>query len=67
MLPVFRNQSRERRTCFGEMVQIDGSPHAWFEERGASCCLILLGVVPLERRFMNIDNHPQANDCIVFF
>jgi transposase len=35
------HQSRERRTCFGEMVQIDGSPHAWFEERGASCCLIL--------------------------
>jgi transposase len=26
-------QWRERRECFGEMVQMDGSPHAWFEGR----------------------------------
>ena len=25
---------RERRACFGELVQVDGSDHAWFEERG---------------------------------
>lgn len=35
------HQSRERRTCFGELIQIDGSPHAWLEERGEKCCLIL--------------------------
>lgn len=35
------HQRRERRACFGELVQIDGSPHAWFEERGPVCCLIL--------------------------
>ncbi len=34
-------QMRTRRPCFGELVQIDGSPHAWFENRGASCCLIV--------------------------
>lgn len=28
---------RERRACFGELVQIDGSEHAWFEERGPVC------------------------------
>jgi hypothetical protein len=28
------HQMRERRACFGELIQIDGSPHAWFEERG---------------------------------
>jgi transposase len=30
---------RERRHCFGELIQIDGSPHAWFEGRGPKCCL----------------------------
>jgi hypothetical protein len=35
------HQMRERRACFGELVQIDGSPHHWFEERGPSCCLIV--------------------------
>lgn len=31
---------RERRPCFGELVQGDGSPHAWFEERGPRCTLL---------------------------
>ena len=31
---------RERRSRLGELVQIDGSPHAWFEERSGKCCLI---------------------------
>jgi hypothetical protein len=32
---------RERRPCFGELVQIDGSPHAWFEDRGPKCTLLV--------------------------
>ena len=28
---VVTHQMRERRACFGELVQIDGSPHDWFE------------------------------------
>lgn len=36
------HQMRERRACFGELVQIDGSPHAWFEERGPACTLLVL-------------------------
>jgi hypothetical protein len=32
---------RPRRECFGELVQIDGSPHEWFEDRGEKCCLIV--------------------------
>lgn len=32
---------RERRACEGELVQIDGSPHAWFEARGESCTLLV--------------------------
>ena len=35
------HQLRERRACFGELVQIDGSPHAWFEERGPVCNLLV--------------------------
>ncbi|MEO5670436.1 MAG: ISNCY family transposase [Ramlibacter sp.] len=31
---------RERRAALGELIQIDGSPHAWFEKRAAKCCLI---------------------------
>ena len=31
---------RERRSRLGELVQIDGSPHAWFEERAPKSCLI---------------------------
>jgi transposase len=32
---------RERRACFGELVQIDGSAHAWFEDRGPQCTLLV--------------------------
>ena len=35
------HQMRERRACYGELVQIDGSPYAWFEERGPSCNLLV--------------------------
>lgn len=35
------HQSRERRACFGELIQIDGSHHAWFESRGQKCCLLV--------------------------
>ena len=32
---------RERRARFGEMTQIDGSPHDWFEGRGERCTLLV--------------------------
>src|SRR3989304_3764932 len=35
------HQLRERRACFGELIQIDGSDHAWFEERGERCTLLV--------------------------
>lgn len=31
---------RERRKHFGELVQMDGSFHEWFEDRGPGCCLV---------------------------
>jgi len=33
---------RQRRAHFGEMVQMDGSHHLWFEERGEMCCLMVM-------------------------
>ena len=33
--------SRPRRDCLGDLVQIDGSPHDWFEDRGPRCALIV--------------------------
>jgi transposase len=33
-------QRRDRKEHFGEMVQMDGSFHAWLEERGPEGCLI---------------------------
>jgi hypothetical protein len=33
---------RERRACFGELVQFDGSHHRWFEGRRPSCCLLTM-------------------------
>ena len=35
------HQSRPRRECVGDLVQIDGSPHDWFEGRGPACTLIV--------------------------
>jgi transposase len=35
------HQPRARRECFGELVQIDGSEHAWFEGRGPTCTLLV--------------------------
>jgi Winged helix-turn helix len=34
------HQPRRRRECLGELVQIDGSEHAWFEARGDVCTLL---------------------------
>ena len=33
------HQLRERRPCFGELIQLDGSPHDWFEGRAPKCNL----------------------------
>jgi len=38
---IITHQLRERRACFGELVQIDGSPHDWFEGRAAACTLLV--------------------------
>ena len=39
--PVHR-QWRERKPCFGAMVQLDGSHHDWFEGRRGKCVLMVM-------------------------
>jgi len=34
-------QPRNRRDCFGELIQLDGSHHWWFEDRGPKCTLLV--------------------------
>ena len=31
---------RQRKECFGELIQFDGSYEHWFEDRGEKCCLL---------------------------
>jgi hypothetical protein len=33
---------RPRKACFGELVQFDGSDHAWFGEPSPRCCLMVM-------------------------
>ncbi len=35
------HQPRYRRDCFGELVQIDGSEHHWFEDRDPKCTVLV--------------------------
>ena len=35
------HQLRNRRACVGELIQIDGSDHAWFEVRAPACTLLV--------------------------
>lgn len=35
------HQPRNRRACLGELIQIDGSDHRWFEERAPACTLLV--------------------------
>ncbi len=35
------HQPRYRRDCVGELIQVDGCDHRWFEERGPKCTLLV--------------------------
>jgi len=36
------HQMRERRACIGELEQMDGTDHDWFEGRGERCSLLVM-------------------------
>jgi hypothetical protein len=41
MRPPKVQQPRTRRACMGELVQIDGCEHAWFEDRAPQCTALV--------------------------
>jgi Helix-turn-helix domain len=47
------HQPRQRRACVGELIQIDGCEHRWFEER-APACTALVYVDDATSRLMHI-------------
>jgi hypothetical protein len=54
------HQPRRRRVCLGELVQIDGSEHAWFDDR-APPCMVLAFVDdatsrPMQMRFVTSES-----------
>jgi hypothetical protein len=36
------HQMRERRACWGELEQMDGTDHDWFEGRAERCTLLVM-------------------------
>jgi len=75
------HQPRLRRECLGELVQIDGSEHRWFEQRGEPCTLLVfiddatsklmqLRFVPSESTdsyFEALDGYLKTHGCPVAF
>ena len=74
-------QLRERRPRFGKLIQIDGSPHDWFEGRGPRCTLIVfiddatgrltaLRFAPAETTLaylLSLKQHVQAHGTLLAF
>jgi len=58
-------QWRERKECYGQMVQMDGSEHDWFEGRGPYC--VLMGYIddatgkPFGRFYEYEGTHPAMD------
>jgi len=58
---------RTRRSCFGELEQIDGSYHAWFEDRGEKCCLlVVVDDATSSLMALRFCNHETTEDYLEF-
>lgn len=50
------HQMRERRACEGELIQIDGSPHNWFERRGnIGICTLLVFIDDATGKLLHLE------------
>lgn len=57
---------RVRKERFGQMVQMDASHHAWFEDRGGKCCLMVMvddATGRMQGRFYAGESLSAAMDC----
>lgn len=57
---------RERKDCFGEMVQMDGSDHAWFEGRRDKCILLASIDDANSRIFLRFTEHEDTGNLMQF-
>lgn len=57
---------RERKDCFGEMVQMDGSDHDWFEGRGDKCILLASIDDATNRPFLRFTEHEDTRNLMRF-
>lgn len=55
---------RERRDAIGALIQFDGSSHAWFEDRGEPCCLLVAIDDASGRIFMRFAESENAQDVL---
>ena len=53
-------QPRYRRDCVGELIQIDGSQHWWFEDRGPKATLLVF-IDDATSRLMHLTMEPSEN------
>ena len=68
---IIVHQQRIPRFCLGELIQIDGSPHDWFEGRGEKCCLIVFSDDATSRiaqmRFFPVETTLAYFECIKLY
>jgi hypothetical protein len=62
------HQPRLRRKSYGELIQIDGSDHRWFERRGPACSLLVFidhatGRL-MQLRFVPSESTSSYFDCL---
>lgn len=60
-------QWRERRSCLGEMVQIDGSHHDWFEGRRARAVLMVMVDDATSRIWARFSEEETTEACYDLF
>jgi len=57
---------RERKDCFGEMVQVDGSDHDWFEGRRGKCILLASIDDATNRPYLCFTEHEDTRNLMQF-
>ena len=60
-------QMRERRECEGELIQVDGSPHDWFEGRGKiGMCSLLVYIDDATGKLLHLEFAESENTWSYF-
>ena len=57
---------RERKDCFGEMEQMDGSDHDWFEGRRSKCVLLASIDDANNKIFLRFTEHEDTKNLMQF-